>query len=157
MAGGPALTYDEHVSRTAYHRQIGETLADVKHEWAAVPLFYAAYHVVKAAFLADPIFDDGQLCTAKHRFLTPGARDATGHHGRFRPIDPPEKVWGVNELVGLLYPAVGTIYEQMHLASVEVRYKRGLRVPLPNLRTSLQDIDARLHSGQLVAKVKPSG
>ena len=100
-------------------------MAEAGHEWAAVALFYAAYHDVKAALLEDVIFDSFEACQAVSPDLLPQDRKTTRHQGRKQTASGRE--WGINELVLKLYrPAAGS-YEKLHQMSNDVRYQAGLR------------------------------
>ena len=100
-------------------------LLEVGDEWFAVCYFYSAYHTVKAAFIEDPVFDDINRLTTLDRFLILEDRYATSHHGR---VSNGVRRMGVNDIVTRLYPAVGAEYVRLHMASIAVRYGRGLGV-----------------------------
>jgi hypothetical protein len=121
----PALTEKECVQRALTIRATADALRDAGDEWAAVCYFYSAYHMVKAAFMADPIFNSISALTAVHPNLVPGDRGATSHQGHF---NGGVRVMGVNDIVRALYPKIAVQYIRLHMASVHVRYQHGLGV-----------------------------
>lgn len=145
------LRETEHTSRALDHENVGRVLADSGHEWAAVALFYGAYHLVKAALLTDPIFDD---VGAMHRCdpdLIERDRFTDRHKGRRRPGGGPRE-WGINELVQKLYPQIARDYEQLHQASISVRYGKGLPSgALAALIVAFDNISSERDSGGLTA------
>lgn len=142
------LTATDHVARAARHRKVGDALADAGDEWALVCFFYSAYHLVKAALVSDPVFDDPARLAKAPISLTPDDRHVTSHKGRRRPGSPQE--WGVNDLVAMLYRFIRDDYELLHQASIEVRYGQGLVLPpLKTAREALDRISARSDSGTL--------
>ena len=76
------LAEQAHKARAARHLQIGKLLAGEGEEWGAVPLFYCAYHHVKAALLVDPIWWDLQRLHSKSIELMPDDRFVTRHKAR---------------------------------------------------------------------------
>ncbi len=141
------LAVDGHKARAARHLLIGGALEDAGDEWAAVALFYAAYHLVKAALLSDPIFDDPAKLHAIHFDILGDDRHTSRHHGR---KGGPERSWGINEMVTLLYPAITRSYERLHQASIDVRYSIGLPVgALPDLRAAIDQITQAADAGSL--------
>lgn len=145
------LRETEHNSRALEHEKVGRVLAESGHEWAAVALFYGAYHVVKAALLVDAIFDD---VGAMHRCdpdLIERDRFTDRHKGRRRPGGGPRE-WGVNELVQKLYSQIAREYEQLHQASISVRYGKGLPSgALEALVISFENITTERADGGLTA------
>lgn len=143
----------EHRERSEHHFRVGQVLAESKHEWGAVILFYAAFHSVRAAMVDDPIFSDPSALHAAHRLLTPDDRWTTMHKAR-RGGEPR---LGVNEIVGIIYPDYSGPYEKLHVASVQVRYERGLR-PLEALSEMIdyaRMIREAEASGRLVSEQLP--
>jgi hypothetical protein len=132
---------------------IGELLATAPDEWAAVPMFYSAFHLVRAALVTDPLFDDPGRCARKNVYLSMQDRECTRHNTRWRreADGSRSKLWGVNELVTLLYAPIWPYYELMHQASVEVRYGRGLIHPLQRVCEALDEITRCSSAGLLVA------
>lgn len=116
------LTVAEHRTRASEHEKLGLTLLDVKQEWAAVSLFYSAYHHAKAALLEDPIFDDLSALQAANRRLTLDDRTVSMHKAR-----KGSPHIGLNDLVLILYRPVAASYHKLHQMSVDVRYQHGLR------------------------------
>lgn len=98
-------------------------------EWAAVMLFYAAYHEVKAALLDDPVFDDEATCRQYNSLLRPEDRHVARHQGR----KSVSKEWGINELVLTLYGSAAGVYHRLHQMSIDVRYESGLRGSLEDV------------------------
>lgn len=144
------LREDEHRARAARHRVIGELLHDSGDEWGAVPMFYSAYHLMKAALLRDPIWDQLGPLQRLNRDLIPDDRHTDRHKGRRRGDQPRE--WGINELVQKLYPPASGPYERLHQASILVRYGAGLpSEAMPSLATSLERICALDAAGELEA------
>jgi hypothetical protein len=147
------LSVEQHVLRADGHEALGVTLHEVGHEWAAVAYFYAAYHLVSGALLSDPIFaDPGRLASA-NAHLTMADRDVTKHKGymKFGPGASRTKVWGLSDLVALLYRSINPFYSQLHEASVDVRYGTGLRVPLDKLAAAQKLIKDEYAAGTLLA------
>lgn len=124
MSSQATLREHEHRTRADRHRKIGDLLVQAGDEWGAVPLFYCAFHYVKAAMLRDPIWGDVTALQSIHQDLIPEDRYVERHHGRRRNGAPRE--WGVNEIVLQLYPQVVKQYEVLHQASIKVRYGTGL-------------------------------
>lgn len=120
------LGIEEHLARSEDHYKIGKVLAEAKHEWTAVALFYSAYHLVRHGLRTDPIFDDDQALLRIHPELEQHHRDITRHHGRYRPVG---REWGMIELTLLLYRPVAGKYDKLHQLSNEVRYGRGKSLP----------------------------
>lgn len=151
MSGGN-LREDQHRHRAQTHRQVGAVLAEVDHEWAAVPLFYSAYHIVKAALLRDPIWGDLPSLKALHKDLTPDDRFVGRHKGR-RSRDAITE-WGVTDLVIKLYRTAAPHYERLHQGSIDVRYSLGLPPgALPALMSALGAIEELDSRGELEAPV----
>lgn len=150
MASSPPLAEQQHRDRAGRHLVIGEALESAGDEWAVVPLFYASYHLVKAALLIDPIWDDANRRTAVHVELTPADRFVTRHHGR--RVTGNGRHWGINELVLKLYPVIVQEYERLHQASIQVRYGAGLPSDaLPALRVDVDHVCAQSAAGALTA------
>jgi hypothetical protein len=141
------LTSAQRLARAERHRHVGLLVAEAGDEWACVPLFYSAYHLVRDALLNDPVFADDRSCRAKHPLLTCTDNQVTRHHGRSHP----DKVWGINDLVTLLYRRVVVDYELLHAASIDVRYHDGFKGDLEDVKASLQTIWDAYEQGLLVA------
>lgn len=135
------------VARARRDEEVARELALDGLDWAAVVAFYAAYHRVRAAFAADPLFTDERRCIEKHPLLRPRHRDSSKHGGRTQPY----REWGVNELVELLYPHIGAEYLELHMASVQVRYGRELSVSLDRVLALEEIIRDASESGSLRA------
>lgn len=146
------LAHQAHTQRAARHYDVGCALRDAANdEWAAVCWFYAGYHHVKAALLQDPIFDDVGRLHVKHHDLQASDRYTDRHQIRKGPGSGP-RGWGINELVQLLYPTVIRPYDQLHQASVSVRYRDGLPGDaLPGLASAIDDIRDAARTGVLSA------
>jgi hypothetical protein len=145
-----ALEQSAHVSRAERHFKVGCALHDAGDEWAAVCYFYAAYHLVKAAMLVDPIFQDPAKCAAKHADLNMEDRFTDRH--QVRRSGGSGRGWGVNDLVLLLYRSIAGDYDRLHQASVSVRYRQGLPADaLPALRASVDNIFAAFADGSISA------
>lgn len=148
---GPALNATSHTSRSERHAHIGRMLIEAGDEWGAVCCFYAAYHRVKCALLSDPLFDNPKSMHGKHMDLVGDDRYTDRHKGRRNTGRGRE--WGINELVGLLYPSIRREYEQLHQFSIDVRYGSGLRNgALPAVTPALARIENAAQAGDLVAQ-----
>lgn len=146
------LREDQHRARAVSHAAVGRTLAEVHHEWAAVPLFYAAYHLVKLSLLRDPVWEHPTGLSRINVDLMPEDRFTARHRGRRRSGQARE--WGVNELVQVLYKPVVLPYERLHQASILVRYGMGIEVAaLPSLVADLGAIEELETNGDLQAPV----
>ena len=144
------LSVAQHETRAAEHARVGDVLLDRDEEWATVLYFYSAYHLIKAALLADPVFDDPKACMAKHLALSMQDRWTEAHKGRV--VKGRRERWGVNDLVALLYKPLSAPYEVLHQASLEVRYGPGLLAGTPtDAQESLDKIHTDYHTGLVVA------
>jgi len=150
---GP-LSIEAHRERSAYHLRAGDNLAEAGEEgWAAVCYFYAAYHLIRASLINDPVFDDPTMLSRVRPELAPEDRNTSRHNGRKKTMNGRE--WGVNELVSLLYKPLVKDYERLHQASIDVRYNAGLRGGLAPLRESLRVIQAAYEAGDIAAALPP--
>lgn len=145
------LSIQAHQERAGHHTAVGDGLAASDEGWAAVCYFYAAYHLVRASLIDDPIFDDPTLLSRVRPDLTPEDRFTSHHHGRKQTMNGRD--WGVNELVALLYRSLSRDYERLHQASLDVRYGAGLRGDVAPLRASLLVIQEAYTAGSIVAAV----
>lgn len=146
------LREDEHRARAQRHRVIGNMLVEAGDEWGAVPLFYSGYHYVKAALLRDPIWENVGVLQRINKDLVPDDRLTDRHKGRRRGGQPRE--WGINELVQTLYPAASKPYEQLHQASISVRYGAGLpHGALPGISKAIDTLCQMDAAGELEAPV----
>lgn len=126
MSHRPALATSEAcLKRALASAETAKLLKNQGDEWFAVCFFYSAYHVVRAAMLDDPVFEDMQLLAEKSPHLTIEDRYSTRHHGY---MGSGGRVLGVNDIVTMLYPNVAVEYRRLHMASVDVRYGQGLGV-----------------------------
>lgn len=153
MSQGSRLDSEAHRRRAAEHERVGNALADASHEWAAVCYFYAAYHIVKAALLDDPIFDAVDTCQAKHPDLMPEDRYVSRHKGRRNTSAGRE--WGVNELVLQLYRAAAGDYDKLHQASNDVRYHDGLTGTVQDIRNLFERFKGKVERGILSTEIVP--
>jgi hypothetical protein len=149
---GTTLGAETHLSRARQHETVADALGE--NEWAAVPYFYAAYHIVKCALIEDPIFDDVTRLHGKHYDLVPDDRYTDRHKGR--KVSSSGREWGINELVYLMYPSVVGAYERLHQASIDVRYRAGLRGATSDLRDCLTKIRDAYEQGQMRASLSTS-
>ena len=147
--GGTRLSADEHRARAYEHEGLGRLLAESNHDWAAVALFYAAYHHVKAALVEDVIFDDYDSCQALNPGLLPDDRFTTRHQGRKQTSAGRE--WGINELVLVLYRSAAGTYERLHQASVDVRYQSGLRASVAEVAALYDKFEELRATGALTS------
>lgn len=145
------LTCPESVDRARYHREAGSALHEsADHQWAAVCYFYSAYHLVRAALAADSIFDDWDALRAVDPRLIPDDRFATKHQMRRGS----ERDFGVKDLVEVLYPEIKIQYAELHGASVGVRYKNGINIPLDDLSADLSEIEGHLYTLDRLPQLK---
>jgi hypothetical protein len=126
-----------HEARADTHEATGDHLYALGDEWSAVCYFYAGYHLVKAAMNSDPIFASISKLSAVHPLLTLDARFAEHHSGGHGANG---RSLGVNEVVMKLYKGIRLPYTRLHMASVHVRYGRGLETLSP--QTSHDDFKA---------------
>lgn len=146
-----ALAVEQHQQRADRHLHIGRALFDAGDEWAAVPFFYCAYHHVKAALLDDPVWGDISRMHRLHPDLIPDDRWVSRHHGR-KGLPGAPRQWGINDLVLLLYPSIVKQYEQLHQASIDVRYSTGLPPgALEALPAAVEHVRTEVQEGHLVA------
>lgn len=118
-------TSEDCLGRAVAIKESAKKLLGLGDEWFAVCYFYSAYHTVKSAFIEDPVFDDINDLARVDRFLIMEDRFATSHHGR---VSNGIRRLGVNDIVARLYPTVAAEYVRLHMASLAVRYGRGLGV-----------------------------
>lgn len=144
------LTAEQHIERAEHHRAVGEALIKAaNHEWASVPYFYSAYHLVKHALLTDPVFDDPTKLAAIKPGLDPGHRYAVIHQARKSSSGPRD--FGVNDLVLWLYRASANDYDILHKASCAVRYDNGIEIPLERIAAAYESVRAAHTNAELVA------
>lgn len=143
------LTPAARLQRASRHEKVGDALADAGDEWATVLYFYAAYHLVRSALLSDPVFDDASRLAVYSSRLSKADRFVSRHNGR----NPKNgvRVWGVTELVSLLYLPVAADYEALHQASIDVRYKSGLQGVISDAKAALNVIEGAHTAGHLLA------
>ena len=119
-------------------------------EWAAVCAFYSAYHLIRAALLADPVFDDANRLSKINSKILPEDRFVTKHSKGGLSSSS----YGVNEIVSVLYIDIRARYLRLHVASNQVRYGRGLNaIQLPSLQADLQEITRAYEAGDLVCTI----
>lgn len=121
-SGGSIDQVSVRLERVGSHLQTGDQLLAAGNEWASVAYFYAAYHLVRAAFLEDPIFGDPAGLTAANLYLQPADRDAEHHQGN--PKNGGRSM-GVKDMVLWLYRPYYAQYNRLHSASIAVRYNTG--------------------------------
>lgn len=150
MTSSSVWSAEQHCLRATHHAHVGDALAGSgESEWAAVCFFYAGYHLVRAALLIDPVFSDPTRLSKLNVELTPEDRQTERHKGRKNTANGRE--WGINELVLLLYRAIAGPYDRLHQASIDVRYGRGLRGDVSDLREHLTTIEEAYAGGLLIA------
>jgi hypothetical protein len=126
VPGTTPLREDQHRQRAQRHQVVGDALGAAPDEWAAVAWFYSAYHLIKAALLRDPIWDNASALCRIHVDLVSQDKFTSRHKGRRSRVEGTTVEWGVNDLVQKLYrPAFGP-YSRLHSASNTVRYGTGL-------------------------------
>lgn len=143
-----------HTERAVVHMETGDKLRAIGDEWFAVCYFYSAYHMVKAAMYADPIFDDMERCAAVHPRLTIASRLAEHHSGGFGTSG---RTLGVSEVVFKLYKNIRVPYSRLHDASNQVRYGDGLGPISPvTVFDDFNDISRKYGNGEVVAPNVPT-
>lgn len=147
---GSLRTVDGCLKRAVSIKNTAKLLHNQGDDWFAVCYFYAAYHIVRAAIMADPIFDDPERLKAASPFLVPEDRFVTAHKGRVSKGVP--RQFGVNDVVTALYGDIAAQYVRLHMASVEVRYQEGLRgIHRDSVVTDYEAIVTAYNEGRLVA------
>jgi hypothetical protein len=149
MTSSVQLSVAEHCQRSSHHCAVGDGLSLGEPGWAAVCFFYAAYHLARAALIADPVFSDPTRLSRINVELTPADRSTSRHNGRKKTANGRE--WGVNDLVGLLYRGFIGDYDRLHQASIDVRYHSGLRGDVHALRMNLETIQNGYAAGDFVS------
>jgi hypothetical protein len=136
-------------ARAREHAGLGGVLFEAGHEWAAVAWFYSAYHMVKAAFIRDPIFDDYDRLSRLNSKLRPEDRYEIRHSygGGLSGTQ-----YGVDELVWFLYRPIASDYKLLRMRSCDVRYRNGLSRPddLQGIRQSFAKVHAAYKAQDLV-------
>lgn len=118
-------SFEDCVSWSSSASETARKLRSINDEWSVVCVFYAAYHLMKAALLSDPIFNSNIELAKISPNLTLADQHVTKH--RARKGDAGASGLGLNEIVSYLYPDLASRYERLHMASVEVRYNGGLQ------------------------------
>lgn len=124
MTASSLRTPDVCLKRAITFKEDAEALKAISSQWFAVSYFYAAYHIVRASLMEDPIFQDvARLKTVNENWLPEDrfndhhkARRGSGHVG------PP----GVHDMVIAFYNDISIEYARLHSASIAVRYGVGL-------------------------------
>jgi hypothetical protein len=98
----------------------GKALSAAGSEWAAVSFFYAAYRAVRTSMNNDIRLNSDSGARAIDPRLSATTRHVDFHSGH------PSRGPGLNDVVQLLYPEIGSKYVLLHIKSVEVRYLNGL-------------------------------
>lgn len=138
-----------HLERAVAHKETGDKLRDLGDDWFAVCYFYSAYHMVKAAMHADPIFDDMVACAAVDSALTIESRFAEHHSGG---LGAGGRTLGINEIVFKLYKGIRVPYTRLHGASIAVRYGAGLDVISPvTVKGDFDSICKEYTEGRIIA------
>ncbi|QOD93471.1 hypothetical protein [Chryseoglobus sp. 28M-23] len=138
------------LERAVAMRESAERIEGHDDELAAVAYFYSAYHMVKAAFIEDPIFDELSRLQGLNPHLIPDDRFVTHHRGRLGGNGP--RKLGVNDIVQILYPAVAPRYIRLHMASIAVRYESGLTAySFVDVKSDYAEMSRAYVSGELKA------
>ncbi|OIH95106.1 hypothetical protein [Curtobacterium sp. MCBA15_001] len=129
----------------------GQSLHDVGDEWAVVCYFYASYHLMRAAFIGDTIFDSVARLSAVDSRFTLADRFVAMHRGR---KGDRERKPGVNDIVSKLYPQISFEYLELHQWSVNVRYNEGLEpsASIADAKLYYERIRSAFDAGTLKAK-----
>jgi hypothetical protein len=138
------------VQRAHDFQRTGHKLVELEDEWYAVCFFYSTYHLLKAAFIEDPIFDQVIQLSRIDSHLALDDRYVTRHQGRIERSK--RRSLGVNDIVALLYPTIAVCYRRLHRASVQVRYSSGLQdISTDAVTRYHQEIADAYSAGQLKA------
>ncbi|WP_313812973.1 hypothetical protein [Glutamicibacter sp.] len=90
-------------------------------QWAAVAAFYTSYHYLRAALIADPVFQDQKALSLIHPALKVGDQFEKKHS--FGGLSKAQL--GLIEMCIVVYPHVSRYYTLGHQASCGVRYDGG--------------------------------
>lgn len=150
MSSSPSLrTAEKCLERASSFQESAAVLDGLDDEWMAVCYFYAAYHLVKAAFIADPVFDSAMRLAGIDGRLAMEDRFVERHQGR---MSDRTRTMGVNDIVRLLYPSIANPYRRLHAASVAVRYSEGLAtITRESVRSDFAQVLAAHDAGDLMA------
>lgn len=139
----------ECISRSREHAKLATVMFDTQQEWAAVCAFYAAYHLMRASLLVDPVFSDAHRLSRINPKILPEDRGVSKHSTG--SLSKP--AYGLNEIVTVLYPDVRSRYYRLHMGSIAVRYGSGLGVIRPeNLQEDLAEITRAFEAGEVVCQ-----
>lgn len=150
MASTVRLNQAGHQAAAVRNAKTATALLDAGEEWAAVVYFYAVFHLVKASYIDDPIWDDEPRLIAKHAELTSEARFATNHNSH--PSADGSRNWGSTDLVRYLLPGyIHKAYTALLIASYEVRYDGALspNATLARCRQHWETINRAYWNGDL--------
>lgn len=126
----------------------GHKLRELDDSWFAVCYFYAAYHLMRAAFIDDPVFSSLPAMARVNGKLTFEDRWVTRHKGR---VVQGSRTLGINDIVRMLYPDVAAVYLRLHTASLGVRYYSGLSpITAESVISDFKVISKAYASGELV-------
>lgn len=115
---------NDHVAAANDHERVAVGLLSSSEDWAAVPFFYAAYRLIRATLISEPLFQQGLArLMSVNPLLQIGDRFAEHHSGGMAG----SRSLGVSELVTILYPRIDAHYKRLHNASLQVRYGQGLQ------------------------------
>lgn len=139
------------LERAVAMKEAAERVESEDHELAAVAYFYAAYHMVKAAFIEDPVFDELSRLQSLNPHLIPDDRFVTHHRGRLGGNEP--RKLGVNDIVQILYPSIAPRYVRLHMASIAVRYDSGLSMyEFDDVKSDYLEVSRAYVAGDLKAR-----
>jgi hypothetical protein len=132
---------EKYSARSAEHYAAAERLNGLDDEWGAVCYFYAAYVAARAALYRDVRLDSDPAARRADSKLTASSRHVDFHNGH------PNRGLGMNQVVSVLYPSIGSKYELLHIQSVEVRYGSGLvNASLADIKSLADDVLALFRS-----------
>ena len=118
--GDPSIAELE--SWSEKHWETTQKLITLGDDWSVVTGFYSCYHLLRAAMLKDPLFDDlPRLSVVHHSLRTEDRRETKHSKGG---LNKPEL--GMKEICTLVYPHASGKYYLAHDASNGVRYDGGL-------------------------------
>lgn len=104
------------------HWATTQLLMDAGNEWAAVTGFYSCYHLLRAAMMQEPLFDQPIELSRVHHTLQSGDRYETKHSlGGLN-----KAALGMKEICTVVYPHIAPRYYLAHDASNGIRYDGGL-------------------------------
>lgn len=147
MSPSARIDLSTSVTRAREHAKLAAVMFETDQEWGAVCGFYSAYHLIRASFLADPVFEDPIRLSKINSKLLPDDRWVTKHSTG--GLNAPS--YGINEIVSTLYLEIRARYQRLHIASNLVRYDRGLKpAQLAAAQGDLAEVTRAYEAGEIV-------